>query len=902
LPAASASVHRANLWAWAGGPTLTVALAVLIELLRGTSFAVTNPPSLLVIGIVLTAFAGGVTAGVISAAIAWLYTAFFFSAPDQLFQFSMENVRRVVMWGVSMPVTATLVGLLNRRAARALADAELATLREVQLEERARIADALRESEARFRLMVEAAPLCIHEIDRAGRVISMNPVGLKMMEAGDRQVIGTAYLDAVSTADRPRIGGLMALALAGHASEFEFTADSGTAPRVVSSCFVPMRARDGTVQKLLGITQDITERRHAEEALRDSRERLRLALEAAELGPWDWDVVTNQVVFSPEWKRQLGYEDHEIAGHFHEWEGRLHPQDRDHVLQMVRDYLDGRRPDYALEFRLRHKDGSYRWIYTRGVALRDREGRPTRMLGCHIDVTDRKRAVQALIESHGLLRAVIEGTSDAVLIKNLEGRLLLINPAAAALHGRAAADMLGSDAYSLFPADTSREIREHDLEVTTTGEPQVFEEHLSLANGPRTFLSSRAPYRDGDGKVIGTVTIGRDITELKRLEAQLLQAQKMEAVGQLAGGVAHDFNNLLTVIMGNAALVFDSLAADDPTRRSIAEIQQASERAATLTRQLLAFSRKQVLQPRVANLNSLLAQLVTLLQRLIGEDIEISLKASGDLGLVEVDPAVFEQAIINLSLNARDAMPDGGRLLIETKNAKVEQDLARDTELAPGPYVVVSVTDTGHGMDEETRARIFEPFFTTKPSGKGTGLGLAMVYGFVRQSGGHIEVESVEERGTTFTIYLPRTADTEVDQPRAARDGTLPSGTETVLLVEDESAVRALSRLILQTCGYSVLEARDGREAVSLASTHRGPIDILVTDLVMPHTSGRQLADVLGAARPGLRVLFMSGYTHEIIGRHGVLEADVAFLQKPFSPLTLALKVRQVLDEREHAS
>jgi nitrogen-specific signal transduction histidine kinase/CheY-like chemotaxis protein len=400
--------------------------------------------------------------------------------------------------------------------------------------------------------------------------------------------------------------------------------------------------------------------------------------------------------------------------------------------------------------------------------------------------------------------------------------------------------------------------------------------------------------------VIGLIGISRDVTELNRLEEQFRQAQKMEAVGRLAGGVAHDFNNLLTGINGYCELVFNRLRADDPSRELLAEIRKCGERAATLTRQLLAFSRKQVLQPQVVSLNTLLGELLKLLKRLIGEDIELALVPGAALGLAKVDPGQFEQAVINLAVNARDAMPRGGRLTIETHNAELAEGYAeRYPEVRPGRYVLVVVRDSGQGMDEATKARIFEPFFTTKEPGKGTGLGLAMVYGFVKQSGGHIEVESEPGRGATFKVYLPRAEETTPSAKSSPSLLQMPKGTETVLLVEDEDAVRALSKLVLQSSGYTVLEARDGQEGVWVAQQHQGPIHILVTDLVMPRLSGQQLAVLLVQARPHLRVLFMSGYTDEAVLRHGVFEADAAFLQKPFNAIGLARKVREVLDAEE---
>jgi len=517
------------------------------------------------------------------------------------------------------------------------------------------------------------------------------------------------------------------------------------------------------------------------------------------------------------------------------------------------------------------------------------------------DISERKRSEQALMESHSLLHAVVEGTPDAIFVKDLQGRYLMINSAGARFLGKTVDEIVGQHDRDLFTADTAQTVIESDRQVMATGQSQMFEETATAAGVTRTYLATKDVYRDAPGNVIGLIGISRDITELKQLEEQFRQAQKMEAVGRLAGGVAHDFNNLLTVINGYSELVFSRLREDDPSRELLAEVRKCGERAANLTRQLLAFSRKQVLQPQVVSLHTLLGELYKLLQHLIGEDIELALESDAALGLAKVDPGQFEQAIINLAVNARDAMPKGGRLIIRTHNAELDEDYAaRHPEVKPGRYVAVFVNDSGQGMDAATRARIFEPFFTTKGIGKGTGLGLAMVYGFVKQSGGHIEVASELGHGTTFMLYLPCAEETRPSALASLDLLTIPRGTETVLLVEDEEAVRSLSRLVLQSSGYTVLEARDGQEAVWVAQQHQGPIHILVTDLVMPRMSGRQLADLFAQARPNVRVLFISGHTDEAVLHHEVLEASAAFLQKPFTAMGLVHKVREVLDAKEN--
>ncbi len=391
-----------------------------------------------------------------------------------------------------------------------------------------------------------------------------------------------------------------------------------------------------------------------------------------------------------------------------------------------------------------------------------------------------------------------------------------------------------------------------------------------------------------------------EITERKSVEAQLLQSQKMEAIGRLAGGIAHDFNNLLTIITGFSDLLLEIPGSDATTREYATEIRKAGERAALLTRQLLAFSRRQVLQPEVLDLNAVVSEVDSMLRRLIGEDIDLKTLLRPDLGRVRVDPGQVHQIFMNLAVNARDAMPRGGKLTIETANVELDSAYARShAEVKPGPYVMLAMSDTGTGMDAETQSRIFEPFFTTKEKGKGTGLGLATVYGIVKQSGGNIWVYSEPGHGTTFKIYLPQVDETEPTAAPPVTSEKPPAASETILLVEDEAGVRALARRVLESRGYTVLEAGRGEEALQVSETHTGPIHLLLTDVIMPGMSGRALADRLAPMHPGMKVLFMSGYTDNAVVHHGVLESGIAFVQKPFTPEALLRKVREILGLNE---
>ena len=385
---------------------------------------------------------------------------------------------------------------------------------------------------------------------------------------------------------------------------------------------------------------------------------------------------------------------------------------------------------------------------------------------------------------------------------------------------------------------------------------------------------------------------------LRASQSQLEHSQKLEAIGQLAGGVAHDFNNMLTAIIGYTDLSLRRVGLENPIRRNLEETKKAAERAASLVRQLLAFSRKQILEPKVLDLNEVVKDMHKMLTRLIGENIQLATRLETELGSVKADPCQVEQIIVNLVVNARDAMPRGGRVTVETANVTLdEQNALKHVSVKPGEYVMLAVSDTGSGMDQETQARIFEPFFTTKEVGKGTGLGLSTVYGIVKQSGGNIWVYSEQGLGTVFKVYLPRiddaTASTIANQ---SQETNTPRGTETILLVEDEEVVRGLTRKILMQAGYNVLDAKGGDEAIRLCSLHVGPIDLLLTDVVMPEVSGKEVADRLLELRPSIRVLYMSGYTDEAIVQHGVLDANVKFIQKPFTWAGLTRKVREVLN------
>ena len=585
------------------------------------------------------------------------------------------------------------------------------------------------------------------------------------------------------------------------------------------------------------------------------------------------------------------------------WLDMVHPDDRAATVAAWREAIRND-DDFAVEHRLRRADGHYCWHLSRGTAGHATDGRVARWWGISTDIHDRKVAEEAIQERESHFRGVFEHAHDAIVLFHPESWTILdANPAAEALYGW---DRTELGRFSLLDlCEDQDQAREALAELEKEGAAQFELAQTTRAGAILRVEVNAAGMADAAGP--GYLAIMRDVTERRELERQLQQAQKMEAIGRLAGGLAHDFNNLTTAIRGFATLLHDEITVEGAAAEALQEIDRAADRAADLTRQLLAYTRQQVLRPRTVDPNEVVLEGRRLLKRLIGEDIELETRLSPDVDPVRADPGQFQQVLMNLAINARDAMPEGGRITFETRNFVADREFADEHRpMEPGRWVELRMTDTGHGMEPAVRQRIFEPFFTTKAVGEGTGLGLSTVYGIIKQSGGFIWVESELGAGTTFIIHLPpveggvveRLADDDGPGLEAASLSASEKAAEpaTILLVEDEDGVRKLTRRVLERFGYRVLEAANGQEGLELARATREPIDLLLTDMIMPRMSGKELARAVGERFPALPVLFMSGYTGESLHERGELEGVETVIEKPFRPAELARTVRELLE------
>jgi PAS domain S-box-containing protein len=676
------------------------------------------------------------------------------------------------------------------------------------------------------------------------------------------------------------------------AAHFEFQARRKNGEVFPAEHGVSLLKNDqGKPMGIVSVVRDITERKRAEVQIKASEEKFRKAFMTGADAFYIATLNEGKIIdVNDRFEDVFGYTREEAIGNSALVLGLYaYPADRQKMVSEVKSNGYVRN----LEVAARKKGGEPITVLMSANLLQG--GDKQIVLGVIRDVTEQKRAEQALVR----LRQAVDASGEVVFMTDSAGLITLINPEFTRLYGYTEEEVVGKVTPRILKSGTTQPEDYAIFWKTILGKRVARSEVTNQTKEGQlvSVESSVNPILDEHGNITGFLAIQRDVMHRKQLEEQFRQAQKMEAVGRLAGGVAHDFNNILTVINGYSELMLGQLMSENPHQKYVNEIMKAGERAAGLTRQLLAFSRQQVLEPQVLDLNQAVINVHSMLRRLIGEDIQLVMIPAENLGRVKADPGQMEQVLLNLAVNARDAMPQGGNLSIETANVILDENYTRgDFVVTPGAYVMLAMNDSGMGMDAETKQRIFEPFFTTKEKGKGTGLGLSMVYGVVKQSGGYINVYSEVGYGTTFKIYLPR-VDAPIEAPERAGRGVEHSrGNETVLLVEDDAPIRALVRSTLEGHGYTVLEAPDGADALASASLYKDTIHLLVTDLVMPGMSGRSLSERLAISRPEIKILYMSGYTDDAVIRHGGLEMGMAFLQKPFTPDSLARKVREVLD------
>ncbi len=655
-----------------------------------------------------------------------------------------------------------------------------------------------------------------------------------------------------------------------------------------------------------GVAHDVTDLIETKRRLKQLSQQLSLILESMPIvsytlsGEGDYlpSFITHNV------KEVTGFDHKDFMGKPLFCPEQIHPEDCPKILTNLPQLFKKGYQEY--QYRRKVADGSYQWFYDHLRIIESSDGKKY-IIGMMQDITEKKKIEESLLHSAQQWRTTFDSIHDFVSLLDLDGRILRCNKAMKDFLKKPFHEIINRSCWETI-LGTSEPIENCPfLRMKET----LQRETTILSMNDRWFNVSVDPILDHSGNLIGAVSLLSDITDQKRaeermrsLQEQLLQSQKMEAIGQLAGGVAHDFNNLLTVINGYSDLILEELDKKSRIFQDMREIKKATEHAASLTRQLLAFSRRQVLQPKILDINSLIQNIEKMLRRMIGEDIQLMTILSKDLGRVKADPGQIEQVIFNLVVNSRDAMPQGGRITIHTENVEWDESFTRSyIDAIPGRYVMISISDDGMGMSKEVMEHIFEPFFTTKEKGKGTGLGLSTVYGIVKQSGGNIWMDSEPGKGTTFKIYLPQLEEDGKSIEPVDSSGKSYPGSETILLVEDEESVRKVARTILGKNGYTILEATRGDEALRLLEeSNSRPIHLLITDLVMPGMNGVDLADQLRLKRPEMKVLFMSGYTDNPIIHHEILKGGRPYIQKPFTINTLTQKVREVLDGRFDSS
>lgn len=754
---------------------------------------------------------------------------------------------------------------------------------------------SLRKSEARFRKLFENAPLGYQSLDERGHLVEVNETWCELLGYTKTEVLGRSFSEFL----HPEFGEHFRRNFPRFKSmgyiigvEFDMLKKDGEVVAVKIDGRIGLNP-DGSFRQTHCVIEDATMRKRAEQALRDSESRLSRAQTVAHVGCWEAVPGSDEDDWwSAEMYRIFRIEPGEVAPSFEAISRLLPPDDQAALRTHFQALIRGDREQLNFEHRVCRPDGSVGWVHALGHVERDASGSPVRLFGTVLDITERKVVETALQNERNKLESIVSAIGHGLTIRDPDYNITYQNQVVEDLFG----DRIGEKCYRVYEG-------EEDIcdgcpvkLALEDGQIHTAERAVTMPAGDLAYWENTAsPIRDADGKISACLEVNLNVTERKEREASLHQAQRLESLGLLAGGVAHDFNNLLTPILVLAGCALDETGDLDPRQADLAGILHAAERARDLTKQLLAFSRNQVLEMKTVGLGEVIQEHKKSLDRLVREDIEIEVHTKAKESYIRADPSRLGQVLLNLAINGQDAMPDGGTLSIEVSELSIDETV-EDEQHEPGPYVTLTIADTGEGMDDETAAKVFDPFYSTKEVGKGTGLGLATVHGIVQQHGGWIEVKTAPGRGTAFELYFPRVEESPRASDSAPRaEAPVTGGTETVLVVEDEEVVRGLAARLLKARGYTVIEAAHGKDALRQIEQHEGPIDLLLTDVVMPRMGGRELFRKLSGAQPDLKVVFVSGYT-DGLGQDEVGQLGVAFLAKPFSAGSLTRKVREVLD------
>jgi PAS domain S-box-containing protein len=757
------------------------------------------------------------------------------------------------------------------------------------LEDQRRAEQAARQSQHRYQQLVDHARDGIFTLGADGRFLFVNEGICNLLGYTPEELLRLTIFDTYS--DESREGGRQRLAKIerGEATQFErpMKRKDGSFVTIEASAW---RTEDGHVQ---AIVRDITEHKRSEAALRESEEQFRTMADFT----YDWEFwigPDGQFRYvSPSCLRITGYGAIKFQQDPDLFLRIIHPEDK--VAMAEHLAWETAAPPCSLDFRIVTRGGEVRWLNHVCQPVFRADGTCLGRRASNRDITERKQMEEERVR----LAAAIEQAAETIMITDAQANILYVNPSFEKITGYTRAEALGQNPRILKSGKHDAEFYRQMWDTLSKGE--VWHGHFINKRKDNTIFEEDAtisPVRDASGRIVNYISLKLDVTRETELQIQLNHAMKMDAIGRLAGGVAHDFNNLLNVILGYAEMALTKIETDNPLFKQVSQIKKAAERAAALTRQLRAFSRKQIGELCVLDLNALLTDLDPMLRRLVREDVEFTLSLTPNLGRIRADSTQIEQVVTNLVANAQDAMPQGGKLIIETANLTLDSAHA-ESVAPPGEYIQLTIRDTGIGMTDEVKAHLFEPFFTTKPVGKGTGLGLAICYGAIKQNGGHILVESAVGQGATFRLRLPRFAERQSRKRDAKISGALPLGTETILLVEDDADVRQLAEAMLTRLGYKVLVAAGGEDALRIAAEKAGTIHLLVTDVVMPQMNGKQLADELLKRHPQIKVLFVSGYISQEIADNGAFERDTLLLQKPYSAFALATKAREALEQKQ---